>query len=78
MTKYYEENKNSILESQKIHYEKNKESIQEYQKIHYENNKEKILEKHICKCGCEYTHCHYQRHCRTKKHQDFILNNPQP
>ena len=68
-------------ESKKIYYEENKKSILENQKINYEKNKETILakklEKHTCICGCEYTYVHYQRHCKSKKHVDFILNNPQ-
>jgi len=79
---YYKENKESIQEYKKLHYEKNKESILEYQKINYEKNKETILAKKLqkktCICGCEYVHCSFQRHCRSKKHKDFILNNPQP
>lgn len=51
-----------------------KDSRKEY----YNINKNKILEKmkiiQICNCGCQYTHNHYSRHCKTKKHLEFIKN----
>ena len=43
--KYYEENKEKILERSKKYGEENKEYIKEYKKKYYEENKEKILER---------------------------------
>jgi hypothetical protein len=74
---YQENNKEKILEYHKKYCEENKEKISEYHKIYRQENREKINEKKPCICGCEYTYRHYRRHCRSKKHQDFILNNNQ-
>jgi hypothetical protein len=48
------------------------------QKKYYKDNKETImarkLEKFECECGGTYTRHHIQRHFRSKKHSDYILN----
>jgi hypothetical protein len=70
--KYRQENKDIIKEYHKIRYDNNKDIIKESQKKYYEKNKEKKLQKNTCICGCEYTHVNFQRHCRTKLHQDYF------
>ena len=40
-------------------------------KIHENNNK-----KTKCPCDGSYTHCHQAHHFRTKKHQNYVANNP--
>ena len=42
--KYYEQNKDQILEYQQEYYEQNKDQILEYQQEYYEQNKDQILE----------------------------------
>ena len=43
--KYYEQNKDQILEYRQEYYEQNKDQILEYQQEYYEQNKEQILEQ---------------------------------
>ena len=67
---WVKQNKDKIKE----YYEVNKDKIKEY----YEVNKDKILlrlnEKFDCICGGKYSYCHKQRHCKSKKHQDYLAS----
>lgn len=45
MNTYYQENKNKILEKQKLYNEKNKDKIKQYQKKYYENKNKNIPKK---------------------------------
>ena len=53
-------------------YQDNKDKILEQKKEYYEANKDKILEKRklkiICECGGKYSYQHKTRHQRTQKH----------
>ena len=71
-------NLNSVIagRTMKQYYEENKNIINEYKKEWYEKNKDVINEKIICECGGCYTRIHKERHFKSKKHQDYLLNNP--
>jgi len=43
--KYYDNNKQEILNQKKKHYEENKEKIREYHKKYYQLNKNKLIEQ---------------------------------
>jgi len=70
--KYYEKNKEKKQQQNKKYYEKNKEKKQQY----YSDNKDKILKnlnvKITCDCGLKTTKGHYNRHCKSKKHLQYI------
>ena len=59
--KWYEENKDKVLEYAKEYREANKDIISEKTKI-----------KITCDCGSVVTKYKIQRHCKSKKHQNFI------
>lgn len=74
--KYYEDNKDIVLEKKRMYGKLNKNIINEKSKIYYQLNKEKILknhsEKYICLCGLEITKGHKKRHEQTKYHLEKI------
>jgi hypothetical protein len=76
---YYEKKRDEILDYHIEYYEKNKKEINEYRRGWYEKNKEKYKEKRSvkfgCDCGGKYISPHKLRHFKSKKHQDYILNN---
>lgn len=61
--KYYDENKDILLEKAKIR-----------KKIYYYKNVDKILENFKCICGGSYINNGKSRHLKTKKHEDFITS----
>jgi hypothetical protein len=72
---YRDDNKDKILEKNKQYYENNKDKKKQYyennkdkKKQYYENNKEDIE----CDCGAIFKKQSLLRHCKTKKHQEFI------
>jgi hypothetical protein len=69
-------NKEDILKKNKEYYDNNKEKILTQQKKYYEDNrvliKEIRKEKILCVCGEEYTIQNKARHCKSKKHINFI------
>ena len=76
---YYEDNKEKIQQCRKQYNIDNKEKIQQREKQYRIDNKEKIKQRYskqyICVCGSIYTHCHYKRHNKSKKHINY-MNNP--
>ena len=76
---YLEKNKEKISQQRKGFYEENKEKILKQKKEYYHENKEKILEKKKeklnCECGSTFIRCSKARHERTKKHQNYLLQN---
>jgi hypothetical protein len=74
--KYYLDNKEELLNQQKKYYFDNKNRITSRVKKYYNDNKEVIQavrkEKLICECGDAYTIQNRARHCKTKKHINFI------
>ncbi len=77
---YRKENKDKIKEKAKEKYEKDKDLILEKRKEYYLNNKEKIIKKHkeefICDCGSCVRISDKSIHFKSKKHQNYLLNNP--
>ena len=57
-------------------YEDNKEQLALKQKQYILNHKEELKankrKEVICECGIKYTHCHLQRHKRSKRHIDLM------
>ena len=73
---YYEKNKAAIIQQVKKYADNNKEVIVKRSKIYRQKNKEEIQAKKakpiVCECGLSVTSCHYQRHRRTKMHQELM------
>jgi hypothetical protein len=74
--KYYENNKEKILEKNKDYKKNNKEHILERNKQYYQNNKdeinEKAKEKVTCDCGCIVRKDGLIEHKKTNKHLELI------
>jgi len=55
------------------------ERFKEYDKKKWKKHKERIQAKQKqiieCQCGSKYQHCQKARHCKTKKHQEYLNNN---
>ena len=70
-------NKNIPTRTKAEHRQDNREHISQYNKDYWEKNKKKRQQigsrKIKCECGGKYTHEHKQVHCRTKKHQDYLI-----
>lgn len=78
---YKEEYKEKIKQYLQNYNEENKERITHNKKEKYERNKEKTLEakkseRVRCKCGSETRRDVMSRHEKTKKHQDWLANQP--
>ena len=56
--------------------EDKKISDKKYRESHLEKLHELKNKKTECPCGGSYTHSHKAIHFRTKKHQNYIANNP--
>jgi len=76
--KYYHDHQDEIKEQSKIYQENNKEKIQLARKKRYQENKEKILESQkemiTCECGAHIRKTGKNEHCKSTKHQDYILS----
>jgi len=74
--KHYELNSDKIKEKVKKYAQENPEKIKTRSKTYRENNKEAIAEKKkqvfTCECGTLSTIVHKVRHCKSKKHQDYL------
>ena len=83
----YEQNKDKILAYQKEHYEQNRDKLLAQNKEYRERNKDKIKEyreqnrdkllaqkkiKVTCECGAVVNKSKLARHCKTKKHRDYL------
>jgi len=73
-----EEIVNNIKQYKKKYYESNKEELIERQIKYYETHKEEIntkkKEKTTCDCGGCYTYGHKARHFKSKIHIDYLTN----
>ena len=76
--KYYHDHQDEIKEQSKIYQENNKDKIQLARKKRYQENKEKILESQkemiTCECGAHIRKTGKNEHCKSTKHQDYILS----
>ena len=77
-----ENNKEKLDENSKRFREENPEYMKEYNQNYYQENKDyykehqqKYKEKITCECGKVITRGSISRHCRTKKHQNYLNNN---
>ena len=74
--KYFETNKEEILDKAKEYYKTNKEEISIRKKKWYETKKEDINEKKkvkvSCECGAIVRKAEITKHYKTKKHINFI------
>lgn len=72
----YLDNKEQITKQKKVYYQKNKEQIVKQKKEYRDANKHIISEKNklkiTCECGSVIRKREFSRHCKTKKHQNFI------
>jgi hypothetical protein len=70
---YYENNKEEIKNRVKCYADNNKDLIasrgKEYRAKNHEVIQQKKSEQILCECGLYATSCHFQRHRRTKLHQ---------
>ena len=78
---YYQKNREIINEKHRKYNqtEYRKKYKQEHEKKYRERRNELLKEKNKnnikCICGAESTHQNYSRHCKTKKHLQYIENN---
>ena len=70
---YREENKEKLNEKKKMYCALNAEKIKQYKKDYYENNEKLIV---TCECGSSLLKRNLLKHLKTKKHIDFINNDP--
>jgi hypothetical protein len=73
---YYQNNKEKIIEQVHKYAEANKPKIKERNTKYRDTNNDKIKAHKskicVCECGLNYTHCHLQRHLRSKTHTDLM------
>ena len=73
---YYRNNKQKLLENQKIYNEKNREKInrkqQEYYTAHRKEIQESQKQKITCECGCQSTKSNIASHRKTTKHKNLM------
>ena len=76
---HYFNNKEKYNELSKQWREEHPELMKEYKTKWYENNKEdmsrKSKERMTCECGVEVCRGAFTRHCKTKRHQNYLNNN---
>lgn len=77
---YRTNNKLQVSQRRKARYNESKEKHAEHMKHYYENNKSKLAEqrkeKVACECGCEIRKLYLPRHKKSKKHQQWLQNQP--
>jgi hypothetical protein len=74
--KYYDQNKDKLLEQHKEYYEQNKDRSLEYKKKYRENNRDKISKQSsqqiTCECGCIIRKDTLTKHKKTQKHLKLL------
>ena len=79
MSKYYNENREDILEQKKQYYKQNKTQIIENKKRYYTFYRDEILQRNNrkvkCDCGSVITFSNLKRHFKSMKHINYLLNN---
>ena len=79
MQKLYEEDKENILQRNKLYRDAHKAELSEHHKIYYQENKDILHRKVTCSiCKSVYTHCRKAVHERTQKHQKALNQEPEP
>jgi hypothetical protein len=69
---YQIDNADKIKEQKKQYKIDNIDKIKEQQKQYKINNIDKIKDKYNCNCGGKYTYSAKSRHCKTKKHLEYL------
>lgn len=73
---YKEDNKLLMVEYRQAYYQKNIDKQKQQVNQWYNDNKEKVIEqrkqKSTCCCGGIYNISNKSRHCKSKKHQEFL------
>jgi len=72
---YYINNRELMLEKQKIYVKNNREIVKERLHKWYEKVKTKRNEKILCECGAMVSNINKKRHDKTKKHLSYIEPN---
>ena len=76
-----EDNKEKVQDQQKVRMERyiekhgiehKRQKDREYWTKNKDELNKKRLQKKVCVCGSQYSQPNFTRHCRTKKHLDFI------
>jgi group I intron endonuclease len=74
--RYYEENKEQVLQRNKKYYTKNKEQVLQQQNKYYTEHNEKIKEwrstRVQCSCGSHYTLSHKSSHMKSLRHKTHV------
>ena len=70
--RYYEANKNTILEKNKRYRLYNKDKILKQKRQYYQDNKDMINKKYNCSCGSKYMYRNKSRHMKSPKHRSYI------
>ena len=69
-------NKKIPCRTSKEHYEQNKDKVLAHQKEYHEENKDKISKQNkikvTCECGAVVNKSSLARHCKTKKHRNYL------
>ena len=77
--KYYDNNKEQILERKKEYYLENQSQIMDKKKKYYTLNRTEILQKNnrrlLCGCGSIVNYSNFKRHLGSMKHKDFLLHS---
>jgi len=77
--KYYDNNKEQILERKKQYYIDNQTQLIYNKKRYYTFNRDIILQKNnrklLCDCGSIVTYSNFKRHLGSIKHKDFLLHS---
>jgi len=66
--KYYEKNKEKLMDNHKIYYNENKDKYSEYNKKYYESHKEILCSKIQCECGITFAKKNKARHLKSITH----------
>jgi len=77
--KYYDNNREEILQQKKQYYIENQTQLIYKKKRYYTFNRDIILQKNnrklLCDCGSIISYSNLKRHFKTKKHKDFLLHS---
>ena len=77
--KYYDNNREEILQQKKEYYIENQTQIMDKKKRYYTFNREKIKQKNnrklLCDCGSIVSYSNFKRHLNSIKHKDFLLHS---
>lgn len=65
-------------EYNKKYYNENRDKILQKKKEYREQNEDKLKEKFKCECGGNYTFNNKAHHLKTKKHQEYLLKGSIP